>query len=136
MRRADTPMDRMPEPEEPPMSQRPGTDRRPRRLLVAAIVAAAVALGLLPSVNVGAAAAATCPCSVFAPTQTPSVVADPDTAAVELGMKFRADQAGYITGVRFYKSSTNTGTHTGSLWSSTGTRLATVTFGPETASGW
>jgi hypothetical protein len=30
----------------------------------------------------------------------------------------------------------NTGTHVGSLWSSTGTLLATGTFSGETASGW
>ena len=51
-------------------------------------------------------------------------------------MKFRSDTAGYITGIRFYKASTNTGTHVGNLWTSTGTRLATATFTNETASGW
>ena len=59
----------------------------------------------------------------------------PDSA-VELGVKFRSDTAGYITGIRFYKASTNTGTHVGNLWTSTGTRLATATFTNETASGW
>jgi uncharacterized protein (TIGR03437 family) len=38
--------------------------------------------------------------------------------------------------VRFYKSSQNTGTHTGSLWTRSGSRLATVTFTNESASGW
>ena len=51
-------------------------------------------------------------------------------------MKFRADVAGTVTGVRFYKGSGNTGTHTGHLWSGTGTLLASVTFTGETASGW
>jgi len=51
-------------------------------------------------------------------------------------MKFKSDSAGKITGVRFYKSSTNTGTHVGTLWSSTGTKLGQVTFTGETASGW
>lgn len=51
-------------------------------------------------------------------------------------MKIRTTAAGSITGVRFYKSPANTGTHTGSLWSSTGQRLATGTFTNETASGW
>ncbi len=55
---------------------------------------------------------------------------------VELGVKFRADQDGFVTGIRFYKGSGNTGTHTGSLWSSSGTRLATVTFTGETGTGW
>jgi hypothetical protein len=38
--------------------------------------------------------------------------------------------------VRFYKHTTNTGTHVGSLWSSTGNKLASATFTNETASGW
>ena len=44
--------------------------------------------------------------------------------------------AGYVTGIRFYKGAGNTGTHTGSLWNSAGTRLATVTFSGESATGW
>jgi len=55
---------------------------------------------------------------------------------VELGLRFRADSSGTITGVRFYKADTNTGTHIGSLWTNTGTLLATATFIDETASGW
>jgi hypothetical protein len=51
-------------------------------------------------------------------------------------VKFTADVGGSITGIRFYKASTNTGAHTGSLWSSSGTRLAQVTFSGESASGW
>jgi len=43
---------------------------------------------------------------------------------------------GSITGIRFYKGSGNTGTHVGNLWSASGTKLASVTFGSETASGW
>ena len=42
------------------------------------------------------------------------------TSAVEVGVKFRADVAGYITGVRFYKGPGNTGTHVGHLWTSSG----------------
>jgi hypothetical protein len=55
---------------------------------------------------------------------------------VELGVRFRADVAGYVTGVRFYKAALNTGTHVANLWSPTGTRLATATFTGESASGW
>jgi hypothetical protein len=78
----------------------------------------------------------TCPCTVFPSNSVPSVVANPDTSAVELGMKFTPDVNGHVTGARFYKSSTNTGTHTARLWTSTGTLLATATFSGETASGW
>ena len=59
----------------------------------------------------------------------------PDSA-VELGVKFRADIDGYVTGIRFYKASTNIGTHVGNLWTSTGTLLSTATFTDETDSGW
>jgi hypothetical protein len=53
-----------------------------------------------------------------------------------LGVKFTSDVSGYISGIRFYKGSTNTGTHTGSLWTTAGTLLATATFSGETISGW
>ena len=55
-----------------------------------------------------------------------------DTSAVNLGLKFQANASGYITGVRFYKQADNTGTHTGALWSATGTLLANGTFTAET----
>ena len=83
-----------------------------------------------------AAAPAPCPCTVFSATSVPAVAAENDINAVEVGMKFRSDIAGTVTGVRFYKGTTNTGTHTGHLWSATGTLLASVTFAGETASGW
>lgn len=80
--------------------------------------------------------ARTCPCSLWDNTATPVLVADPDTQATELGVKFTSDVSGSITGLRFYKSSTNTGTHVGTLWSSSGQQLAQATFTSETASGW
>ncbi|MGB7980896.1 MAG: DUF4082 domain-containing protein, partial [Candidatus Nanopelagicales bacterium] len=62
---------------------------------------------------------------------------DPDTGAVELGMKVKFTSPGVVRGVRFYKGGTaNAGPHTGSVWSFTGTRLRKTTFTGETASGW
>ena len=66
----------------------------------------------------------------------PGVLADPDTSPVELGVKFRSAVDGFITGLRFYKSTQNTGTHVANLWTSTGTLLASATFSNETGSGW
>ena len=51
-------------------------------------------------------------------------------------MKFRTTQAGTITKIRFYKGAGNSGTHVGSLWTRTGTKLASVTFTGESSSGW
>ena len=40
---------------------------------------------------------------------TPTVADSQDSTSVEVGMKFRADVNGTVTGVRFYKSAANTG---------------------------
>ncbi|WGV27943.1 DUF4082 domain-containing protein [Halotia branconii] len=74
--------------------------------------------------------------TIWSPATTPTVLADPDNVPIELGVKFRSDVSGFITGIRFYKSTANTGTHVGTLWSSTGTQLATATFTNESGSGW
>nr|WP_246378118.1 DUF4082 domain-containing protein [Nocardioides ginsengisegetis] len=66
----------------------------------------------------------------------PTTVDTNDKLAIELGVAFSSAVNGTVTQIRFYKATANTGTHTGSLWSSSGTRLATVTFTNETASGW
>ena len=80
-------------------------------------------------------AARTCPCSIWN-SPTPAIIDEGDPAAVELGLKFRTDVNGFITGISFYKGAANTGTHIGHLWSGSGTLLATGTFTGESASGW
>lgn len=104
------------------------------RWLLALVLALAAVLW--PDLTSRSQAQTSCPCSLWPASATPAVVADPDTAAVELGVKFSANVAGVVTAIRFYKGPQNTGTHTGSLWTSTGQRLASVTFTSETASGW
>jgi methionine-rich copper-binding protein CopC len=91
--------------------------------------------GAVPSAT-SASADATCPCSLFAPTDTPVTPDAGDASAVEVGVRFTPTTAGYVTGVRFYKSAANTGTHIGNLWTTSGALLATVVFTSETASGW
>jgi Domain of unknown function (DUF4082)/Bacterial Ig domain len=78
----------------------------------------------------------TCPCSIWDATATPEVLSEADDQAVELGIKFQSKTNGFITGIRFFKGSTNTGTHVATLWTSAGQQLATETFTDETASGW
>ena len=76
------------------------------------------------------------PRSIWDDSATPTVLNGTDHQSIELGVKFRSDIAGYITGIRFYKGNNNTGTHLGRLWSTSGTELAQATFTDETASGW
>jgi hypothetical protein len=75
--------------------------------------------------------------SIWSPSATPAGSPATDTQPVELGVKFRSDVSGYITGIRFYKAgSANAGPHVGNLWSRTGTLLGSAHFSGETASGW
>jgi hypothetical protein len=76
-----------------------------------------------------------CPCSLFN-NETPATASGSDTSEIELGVRFQSQMDGYVTGVKFYKGSLNTGVHTGTLWSNTGEKLATGTFLGETATGW
>jgi hypothetical protein len=74
--------------------------------------------------------------TIFLPTAEPQDALNNDGQAIEVGMKFRSIQNGFVTGIRYFKGLNATGTRTGHLWSSTGTLLATAIFTGETASGW
>jgi hypothetical protein len=94
--------------------------------------------GNLEIPGAGRTVTVTCPCSIwgngFAPPSGDIDSGDP--TPLELGVKFKADVYGTITGVRFYKAAANTGTHVGSLWTASGDLLGRATFSGETASGW
>ena len=55
---------------------------------------------------------------------------------IELGLKFQSAVAGNIEGIKFFKTPGNIGTHTGQLYASDGTLLASAVFTNETDSGW
>jgi hypothetical protein len=74
--------------------------------------------------------------SLFSSSDTPAILSDPDTSQINLGVRFVSSSAGAITGIKYYKGASDTGTHVGSLWTSTGTLLGSVTFANETTSGW
>ncbi|WP_292456262.1 DUF4082 domain-containing protein, partial [Methylibium sp.] len=77
-----------------------------------------------------------CPCNAFDGSATPANPAFPESDPIELGVKFRTSTDGFITGVRFYKGSGNSGTHIGNLWSASGALLASAPFTSESATGW
>jgi hypothetical protein len=81
-------------------------------------------------------AASGCPCSIWSASSVPANPASTDPDGYELGVRFKSDVAGSITGIRFYKGAGNGGTHIGHLWTATGTLLGTITFTAETATGW
>ncbi|RCJ23210.1 Ig domain-containing protein group 1 domain-containing protein [Nostoc sp. ATCC 43529] len=74
--------------------------------------------------------------AVLFTNQTPNIPNFGDGTSFELGMKFRSSQVGQITAIRFWKASSETGTHTGKIWTAAGELLGSVTFANETTSGW
>jgi hypothetical protein len=88
------------------------------------------------SILIAAAGTGCTSCTIWPGTAVPVRADDGPDSAVELGVKFTAERAGKIMGIRFYKASTNTGTHIGALWSNTGQLLASATFTGESVSGW
>lgn len=98
--------------------------------------------GTAPAANavnltVGPPTPPTCPCTVFGSEDTPNTVNNNDgNGGIELGMKFKSAFSGFVNAIRFYKSTNDIGTHTGSLWDNSGNLLAQVIFTGETASGW
>lgn len=106
-----------------------------KRRLAALFVSLAIVMLPIAIVLVHRAPASAypCPCNIFG---TPSGQSDFDDGSdVELGFKFKSEISGYITGVRFYKQGAMSGTHTGRLWQTDGTPMASAVF-TETASGW
>ncbi|TNC16101.1 DUF4082 domain-containing protein [Methylobacterium terricola] len=88
------------------------------------------------SVALTVSAPSTSAFSLFSSSATPAATNTNDPNAVELGVQFQASTAGSVSAVKFYKGTQDTGTHTGTLWSSSGQKLATATFTNESASGW
>jgi hypothetical protein len=74
--------------------------------------------------------------SIFSTAAVPAEPSHPEANPITVGVKFRSDVSGTVTGIRFYKGAGNTGPHVGMLYSRTGTLLAQADFTSEAASGW
>lgn len=98
-----------------------------------AVLAAAVAgfVGLVVAAPPSAAST-----GILSSSVRPEIAVASDTAAVELGVRFTAGQPGTITALQFYRSSRQKSSYVGTLWSRTGTRLATAVFPQSSKAGW
>ena len=105
---------------------------RTSRRAAAALLAC---LGLAVALLAGATPASAATESLFS-SVTPSRASDPDATAVTVGTKITVKASGRLTGVRFYKGTGNTGTHTGAIFIADGGLSVRGTFTNESASGW
>jgi hypothetical protein len=74
--------------------------------------------------------------SIFTSQSPSGQTVNDSTGGIELGIKFRSAITGNILGIKFYKTTGNSGIHTGQLFSSDGTLMASAVFTNETDSGW
>lgn len=112
------------------------TDEKTRRRRWLLPLAALASILILSSLALYITGAAIKTYTIWPQSAKPKVVNQHDSHPVELGLKFRSKTSGQVTGVKFYKSNQNVGTHIGNLWDKRGNKLATVTFKNETKSGW
>jgi hypothetical protein len=68
-------------------------------------------------------------------THTPDTTLDTGGSAWAVGTRFYTTEDGCVVGFRFWRAVGETGSHTFSLWTSSGTRIVSRTFSP-TGSGW
>ena len=118
---------------------RPLTGKRRLALVSAAALPLALAVSdLASSGSASAAARSSTPGlqshSIYAASATAQIASDP--ASVELGTRFSVTTAGTVSGIRFFGPAITSSKRTASLWSATGTRLATATFAPSSRTGW
>jgi hypothetical protein len=76
------------------------------------------------------------PVSIFTNQIPSNQTINDQMGAIEVGTKFMSAIDGTVTGIRFYKSAGNTGTHTVQLYNWYGAPLGTAVCDNETDSGW
>src|SRR6267378_6140751 len=105
-------------------------------LVCLALLIVVVASSICGSVHAAVSGSNT-PQTLFT-SQIPAVQNSNDgpTTNYELGTEFSSSVPGYITAIRFWKATSETGQHVGRIWSASGQLLASATFASETASGW
>lgn len=111
--------------------------RSPRaRTLLIALVALLAAVGsfVIPAVSAPSASAATN--GIFADDLKPTIDADQDGDAVELGIRFSPDTAGTVTALQYYQGRDAADVTTATLWSRDGRVLAQETFAATSRVGW
>ncbi|WP_010205779.1 DUF4082 domain-containing protein [Salinibacterium sp. PAMC 21357] len=61
---------------------------------------------------------------------------DADRSSVELGLKFSPENDGEVTALQYFQSRAASGVTSATLWTSSGKKLASITFPASTKEGW
>ena len=69
-------------------------------------------------------------------TDVPATTAGAEGSTWEQGLEFSSSVSGQITHIRFWKAPGEADGHSGKIWTTSGTLLASVNFACETPSGW
>jgi len=89
-----------------------------------------------PSPTPSPAPASGNPLSIFTNQKPTGQTENDKKGGIEVGLKFQSTVAGYADGIKFYKSTGDSGTLSAQLYSRTGTLLASKAFANQTDSGW
>lgn len=117
------------------MSEHPTELSRPRRSGRLVRIAAALAV-VVAAISVPASPVAEASVTILNHGVKPAIPVDTDTSGVELGVKFTSTRAGTITAIQFYRNSAQKAAYSGSIWSASGSRLATARFPAKGVAGW
>ncbi len=102
-------------------------------------IAALIAVpALAPTSTTGTSSAFTHSSSsgIFSDSLRPAVAVDSDRVSVELGLKFSPEQTGDVTALQYFQNRAASGVTSATLWTSTGDKLASVTFPASKKEGW
>ena len=109
---------------------------RPQRWIRAGAAAVATIALAVSALALGTTAATAATTGIFPDDMKPAIAADTDNNSVNLGVKFSPTQSGRVVGLQYYQGLRDTGVTTATLWSSSGSALATVAFKPSATVGW
>lgn len=94
-------------------------------------------VAVLTTAGIGVASSAQASTTgIFPDDLAPGIAVDSDRSAVELGIRFTAENSGSITALQYYQSRGARGVTSATLWSGDGDVLAEVDFSATRSPGW
>ncbi|NEN04793.1 DUF4082 domain-containing protein [Diaminobutyricibacter tongyongensis] len=119
-----------------PVKPRHAQSPNPKRWIKAGAAALAATALAVTALVAGSTAATAATVGIFPDDLKPVVAADPDTNSVNLGVKFSPSLPGTVVALQYYQGPQDSGITKATLWSSSGSALASVSVTPSRTVGW